>query len=60
MFNEGMIILMCYIMICYTGIGDSQKIIEQKFPILLSLMITALIVMANFGVLIRMTLKRIR
>ena len=28
-FNEGMIILMCYIMICYTGIGDSQLIIQS-------------------------------
>lgn len=25
-FNEGMISLMCYIMICYTGIGESKLI----------------------------------
>ena len=55
-----MIILMCYIMVCYTGIGDSQKIIEQQFPILLSLVITALIVMANLGVLLRMTALKIK
>ena len=60
LFNEGMIILMCYIMICYTGIGDSKLILEDTLPVIISLTITALIVMANFGVLIRMTVKKIK
>ena len=61
--NEGMIILMCYIMLLYTGIGSkdpSYEIIKEKVPQYLSLAVTGLIVIANFGVLIRMTLIKMK
>ena len=54
-FNEGMIILMCYIMICYAGIGPVSKILKSKVPIYISILITGAIVAANFGVMMRMT-----
>lgn len=59
-FNEGMITLMCYIMICFTGVGPRHYIMQAKTPVYLSLAITVLIVMANFGVLIKMTIAKIK
>jgi len=59
-FNEGMITLMCYIMVCFTGIGPSHYIMQSKAPVYLSLSITVLIVIANFSVLIRMTIYKLK
>ena len=59
-FNEGMIILMCYIMVCYAGIGPIQHIMESQTPIYLSLGVTGLIVIANFGVMFKMTWSKIK
>merc|ERR1712176_754015 len=59
-FNEGMITLMCYIMVCFTGIGPSHIIMHSKIPVYLSLAITVLIVIANFSVLIKMTLRKVK
>jgi len=59
--NEGMIILMCYIMLVYSGIGSkepSYDILSEKAPQYLALLVTALIVVPNFGVLIKMTIKK--
>ena len=55
-----MIISMCYIMICFSGIGPLTEILKSKTPIVLSFTITGLIVAANFGVMIRMTLIKIK
>ena len=57
-FNEGMIILMCYIMICYSGLGPVQEIMKSSVPFYISILITALIVFANFGAMIKMTLSK--
>ena len=51
---------MCYIMICFSGIGPLTEILKSKTPIYLSFAITGLIVAANFGVMIRMTLIKIK
>ena len=59
-FNEGMIILMCYTMICFSGIGPFAEILKSATPIYFSVGITGLIVAANFGVMIKMTLGKIR
>ena len=59
-FNEGMIILMCYIMICYAGIGPVSQILKSKVPFYISILITAAIVAANFGVMIRMTISKMK
>ena len=47
---------MCYVMICYAGMGPVQEIMKSNVPIYVSLVITGLIVVANFGVMIRMTI----
>jgi len=59
-FNEGMITLMCYIMLCFTGIGPSNMIMQSKTPMYLSLAVTVSIVIANFSVLIKMTYRKIK
>lgn len=51
---------MCYIMVVYTGIGDAKFIMESQIPIFLSLVVTAAIVIANFGVMIRMTYVKLK
>ena len=59
-FNEGMIILMCYTMICFSGIGPFAEILKSTTPIYFSVGITGLIVVANFGVMIKMTLGKMK
>ena len=59
--NESMIIVMCYIMLVYTGIGSkepSYDILSEKVPQYLALLVTVLIVVPNFGALIIMTIKK--
>ena len=51
-FNEGMIIMMCYVMIVYTGIGPVQEIMKSNTPVYFSMGITGIIAIANFGVMI--------
>ena len=51
---------MCYIMVCFTGIGPSHIIMHSKIPVYLSLAITVLIVIANFSVLIKMTIRKVK
>ena len=58
-FNEGMIILMCYVMIVYSGIGPFAEILKSNTPVYFSIGITGLIVAANFGVMIKMTLTKL-
>lgn len=61
--NEGLIILMCYIMLIYTGMGSrehSLDILKRLTPQFLSLLVTLLIVCANVGVLIRMTIVKLK
>ena len=59
-FNEGMIIFMCYTMICFSGIGPFAEILKSTTPIYFSVGITGLIVVANFGVMIKMTLGKMK
>ena len=59
-FNEGMIILMCYTMIVFSGIGPYADILKSITPIYFSVGITGLIVAANFGVMIKMTAGKIK
>ena len=59
-FNEAMIVLMCYIMVAYTGIGPTEYILDATTPIYLSIGITVLIVSANFGVMFKMTFIKIK
>ena len=51
---------MCYVMICYAGMGPVQEIMKSNVPIYVSLVITGLIVVANFGVMIRMTIQKVK
>ena len=55
-----MIVLMCYIMVAYTGIGPTEYILDATTPIYLSIGITVLIVSANFGVMFKMTFIKIK
>ena len=43
---------MCYIMICYAGIGPVEEILESRIPIIISVLITGLMMIANFGVML--------
>ena len=58
--NEGLIIIMCYIMICYAGIGPVEEILESKIPIIISVLITGLMMIANFGVMLSMNFSKIK
>ena len=58
-FNEGLLILMCYTMIIYSGIGQFNLIIGSPWPILISIVITVLIVVANFFVVIKMNYSKL-
>ena len=60
LFNEGMIIFMCYVMIVYCGVGPFKEILKSDTPVYFSIGITGLIVIANFGVMIKMTLSKMK
>ena len=51
---------MCYTMVCYCGVGPIQEIRKSNTPVYISIGITALIVAANFGVMIKMTVTKIK
>ena len=57
-FNEGMIIIMCYIMIIYTGISSIQSIMNLKSPIYSSISVTGLILLVNFGVMLQISVQK--
>ena len=54
-FNEGLIIVMCYIMISYSGVAPLEKIIGAQVLIYISLGITGLIVIANVFTVVKMS-----
>lgn len=58
--NEGILILICYVMIVYSGVGRIEYIISAQFPVYLSLFLTACIVIANFYVMFRLTYLKIK
>ena len=59
-FNEGLIIIMCYIMICYAGIGPVEEILKSSVPITISITITGLMIAANLGVMLKMNYTKIK
>ena len=58
--NEGMIMLICYIMVAYTGIGPAEYIIDATTPIYLTIAITVIIIGTNFGVMFKMTFTKVK
>ena len=58
--NEGLIILMCYIMICYAGIGPVEEILKSNVPIAISIAIASLIMAANLGTMLKMNYTKIK
>ena len=54
-FNEGMIVLMCYIMIGYSGIGSIEYILSSNIQLYISLAMTFFVVIANFCVMFQLT-----
>ena len=68
-FNEGALILLCYMMFVYTGIVckgeedgtcNTKAIFTDKVPLYISLGITFIIVIGNFILLIRNSFVKIR
>ena len=58
--NEGLIIIMCYIMICYAGIGPVEEILKSNVPIAISIVIASLIMAANLGMMLKMNYTKIK
>ena len=50
-----MLISMCYIMIIYSGIIPLSQVIDIQAPVYASIIVTAMIALANFFVMFRMT-----
>ena len=59
LFNEGMIILMCYIMFVFAGVGN-RDILLSDIPLYICMTITALIVVVNVCVMLRLYLQNAR
>ena len=72
-FNEGLLVLLCYMMFIYTGIVpckveesgynyycNSKAIFTDKIPLYISLGIIAIIVVGNFAILIRNSFLKIK
>lgn len=59
LFNELMIILMCYIMLVFSGIGDRDNIIERKEPLVFSVAISAILIIVNLYVMVKLSATRI-
>ena len=57
-FNEGMIIIMCYIMIVYSGMCSIQSVMKLKQPIYSSITVTCLILLVNFGVMLLISVQK--
>ena len=58
-FNEGMIILMCYIMFVFAGVGD-REILNSDIPLYFCIGISAIIVAVNVFVMLRLYLQKTR
>lgn len=59
LFNEGMIILMCYIMFVFAGVGN-RDILASDIPLYACMAISALIVVVNVFVMLRLYLQNAR
>ena len=62
LFNEGFLILLAFLMICYAGIGDkylTESIQEAIFPQIVSLVIISIIVLANVFVMLKITFSKL-
>ena len=58
--NEGLIVLICYIMICYAGIGPVDEIVKSNVPIAISIIIASLIMAANLSMMLKMNYIKIK
>ena len=58
--NEGLVIIMCYVMICYSGIGPVEEILKTNVPIAISIVIVGLIMAANLGMMLKMNYTKIK
>ena len=58
--NEGLIVLICYIMICYAGIGPVEEILQSNAPIIISIVIASLIMAANLSMMLKMNYTKIK
>lgn len=58
-FNEGLLIVLCYLMLIYSG-TFGLAITLEKIPLYVSIGITVLIVVGNFGVLLRNSILKIK
>ena len=56
-FNEGLIVLMCYIMFVFAGVGD-RELLMSDIPLYICMAISAIIVIANVSVMIRLYLQK--
>ena len=59
LFNEGMIVLMCYMMISYSGIAPIEYVLDSNVALWISIAMTASIVIANFWVMFKVTYKKV-
>jgi hypothetical protein len=56
-FNEGMIVLMCYIMFVFAGVGD-REVLMSDVPLYICIGISAIIVAVNVFVMIRLYIQK--
>ena len=59
-FNEGALILLCYMMFVYTGIVADNSILSAKVPLYIQLGIVVAIVVGNFILLVRNGIINVR
>ena len=59
LFNEGMLILVGYLMIPYSGIVPMEHVIKINSLVILALSITGTIVIVNFYIVIQLVIKKI-
>lgn len=57
--NEGVIVLMCYMMICFSGIGPTEYILNSKVALFISIGMTVFVVAANFFVMFRLSYETV-
>ena len=54
-FNETLIILMCYIMLVFSGIGDRDLLLDSAVPLYISVILTTILIVTNIGVMAKTT-----
>lgn len=59
-FNEGLIVLLVYIMLCWSGIGDRDIIQGSDIPLIISVIIAGIIVIANCYVMLRLYIQKMK